>query len=314
MPATSTPAIIPSPLYSFDQEHDACGVGFIAKLTGERSYDVLNRALSALKALAHRGAIDADAVTGDGAGVLTQLPIEFFKDYLESIEKPLFQDSDLGVGMIFLPAGDDYAQAHCKKIVEAAVKAEGLSFLGWREVPTDSSCLGRKAIETQPAIVQALVARKDDTSDDEFERKLFLVQNSAEKEVLEAKIPGFYICSFSARTIVYKGLLTPAQIKKYYLDLKSPLFTTAFALFHQRYSTNTFPTWHLAHPFRMLAHNGEINTIRGNRNLMHARENSTAHGVWGDRFDDLKPLVQNANWTSTSNLFYYVCSSSVVSL
>jgi glutamate synthase (NADPH/NADH) large chain/glutamate synthase (ferredoxin) len=300
MPATSSPVIIPSPLYSFDQEHDACGVGFIAKLTGERSYDVLNRALSALKALAHRGAIDADAVTGDGAGVLTQLPIAFFKDYLESVEKPLFQDSDLGVGMIFLPAEDDYAQAHCKKIVEAAVKAEGLSFLGWREVPTDSSCLGRKAIETQPAIVQALVARKDDTSDDEFERKLFLVQNSAEKEVIEAKIPGFYICSFSARTIVYKGLLTPAQIKKYYLDLKSPLFTTAFAIFHQRYSTNTFPTWHLAHPFRMLAHNGEINTIRGNRNLMRARENSTAHGVWGDRFDDLKPLVQPAGSDSAS--------------
>ena len=284
--------IIPSPLYSPDQEHDACGVGFIAKLSGERSYDVLNRAITALKALAHRGAIDADAVTGDGAGVLTQLPIEFFKAHLATLNKPLFKDSDLGVGMIFLPKGDDYAQAHCKKIVEAAVKAEGLAFLGWREVPTDSSCLGRKAIETQPTIVQALVARKDDTADDEFERKLFLVQNSSEKQVLEAKIQGFYICSFSSRTIVYKGLLTPAQIRKYYLDLKSPLFTTAFAIFHQRYSTNTFPTWHLAHPFRMLAHNGEINTIRGNRNLMRARENSTAHGVWGDRFDDLKPLVQ----------------------
>ncbi len=299
MPATS-PVIIPSPLYTPDQEHDACGVGFIAKLSGERSYDVLNRALTALKALAHRGAIDADAVTGDGAGVLTQLPIAFFKDYLTSIEQPLFQDSDLGVGMIFLPADDDYAQAHCRKIVEAAVKAEGLSFLDWREVPTDSSCLGRKAIETQPTIVQALVARKDDTSDDEFERKLFLVQNSAEKQILEAKIQGFYICSFSSRTIVYKGLLTPAQLKKYFLDLKSPKFTTSFAIFHQRYSTNTFPTWHLAHPFRMLAHNGEINTIRGNRNQMRARENSTAHGVWGDRFPDLKPLVQPSGSDSAS--------------
>ena len=292
--------IIPSPLYSADQEHDACGVGFIAKLTGERSYDVVNRALTALKALAHRGAIDADAVTGDGAGLLTQLPIEFFKDYLASVNKPLFRDSDLGVGMIFLPKGDDYAQAHCKKIVETAVKAEGLSFLGWREVPTDSSCLGRKALDTLPLIVQALVARKDDTSDDEFERKLFLAQNSAERLVLGAKVQGFYICSFSSRTIVYKGLLTPAQIKKFFLDLKSPLFTSAFALFHQRYSTNTFPTWHLAHPFRMMAHNGEINTIRGNRNLMRARENSTAHGVWGDSFDDLKPLVQPSGSDSAS--------------
>jgi glutamate synthase (ferredoxin) len=284
--------IIPSPLYSPEQEHDACGVGFIAKLTGERSYDVLNRAITALKALAHRGAIDADAVTGDGAGILTQLPVELFKDYLAAQKKPLFKDADLGVGMIFLPQDDDYAQAHAKKIVEAAVKAEGLAWLGWREVPVDSSCLGRKALDTQPLIVQALVARKDDITDDEFERKLFLVQNSSERQVIEAKIPGFYVCSFSSRTIVYKGLLTPLQIKKYFVDLKSPKFTTAFAIFHQRYSTNTFPTWHLAHPFRMMAHNGEINTIRGNRNLMRARENSPATGVWGDRFQDLKPLVQ----------------------
>ena len=284
--------IIPSPLYSPEQEHDACGVGFIAKLTGERSYDVLNRAISALKALAHRGAIDADAVTGDGAGILTQIPVELFKDYLAEKKKPLFRDQDLGVGMIFLPKGDDYAQAHAKKIIEAAVKNEGLAWLGWRDVPTDSSCLGRKALETQPLIVQALVARKDEIGDDEFERKLFLAQNSAERQVIEAKIPGFYVCSFSSRTIIYKGLLTPTQIRKYFVDLKSPKFTTAFAIFHQRYSTNTFPTWHLAHPFRMMAHNGEINTIRGNRNLMRARENSTAYGVWGERFQDLKPLVQ----------------------
>ena len=284
--------IIPSPLYTPEQEHDACGVGFIAKLTGERSSDVLNRALTALKALAHRGAIDADAVTGDGAGLLTQIPIELFKEYLTSKKQPLFRDQDLGVGMIFLPRDDEYAQAHAKKIIEAVVKAEGLAWLGWRDVPTDSSCLGRKALETQPLIVQALVARKEEIGDDEFERKLFLAQNSAERQALEAKIEGFYVCSFSSRTIVYKGLLTPSQLRKYFVDLKSPKFTTAFAIFHQRYSTNTFPTWHLAHPFRMMAHNGEINTIRGNRNLMRARENSPAHGVWGDRFGDLKPLVQ----------------------
>ena len=284
--------IIPSPLYTSEQEHDACGVGFIAKLTGERSYDVLNRALTALKALAHRGAIDADAVTGDGAGILTQLPVELFKEYLAAKKQPLFRDQDLGVGMIFLPRADEYAQAHAKKIIEAAVKAEGLAWLGWRDVPTDSSCLGRKALETQPLIVQALVARKEEIGDDEFERKLFLAQNSAERQAIEAKIEGFYVCSFSSRTIVYKGLLTPSQLRKYFVDLKSPKFTTAFAIFHQRYSTNTFPTWHLAHPFRMMAHNGEINTIRGNRNLMRARERSTAYGVWGERFHDLKPLVQ----------------------
>src|SRR5690606_8880061 len=171
-PSTAFPMakIIPSPLYTTEQEHDACGVGFIAKLTGERSYDVLNRAITALKALAHRGAIDADAVTGDGAGLLTQLPVELFKDYLATKGKSLFRDSDLGVGMIFIPRNDDYAQAHARKLVEDSIKAEDLAFLGWREVPIDSSCLGRKALDTQPLIVQALVARKDDISDDEFER------------------------------------------------------------------------------------------------------------------------------------------------
>ncbi len=284
--------IIPSPLSHPDQEHDACGVGFIAKLSGERTYDVINRAVAALKALAHRGAIDADAVTGDGCGFLTQVPVELLREHLEKKKKPLYRDSDLGVGMIFLPRGDDYAQSHCKKIVEQAVKAEGLAWLCWREVPTVDTGLGRKALETQPLIVQALVARKDESTDDEFERKLFLVQNTIERKVIESKISGFYICSFSSRTIVYKGLLTPHQIRKYFTDLRSPKYLSSFCVFHQRYSTNTFPTWHLAHPFRMLAHNGEINTIRGNRNLMRARERSTAYGVWGERFHDLKPLVQ----------------------
>ncbi|MCF7688167.1 MAG: glutamate synthase large subunit [Cephaloticoccus sp.] len=283
----------PSPLYHPDQEHDACGVGFIAKITGERSHDLVERALSALRALAHRGAIDADAVTGDGAGILTQIPIDLFRDFLETQKKHLLRDSDLGVGMIFLPREDESAQVAGKKIIEQAAKAEGLVFLGWREVPVDASCLGRKALETQPLILQALVARReDDITDDEFERRIFLAQKVAERRAEEMKLEGFYICSFSSRTIVYKGLFNAPQVRKYFLDLKSPRFTSALAVFHQRYSTNTFPTWHLAHPFRLMAHNGEINTIRGNRNLMMARERSAAHGVWGDRFADLHPLVQ----------------------
>ena len=283
--------VIPSPLYNSDQEHDACGVGFIAKSSGERSHDVIERAIAALKSLAHRGAIDADAVTGDGAGLLTQIPHELLRESLEKKKKTLFRDSDLGVGMIFLPR-DDYAASHCKKIVEQAVKAEGLAFLCWREVPTDDTCLGRKALETKPTIVQALVARKDDASDDEFERKLFLAQKASERKSFEAGVDGFYVCSFSCRTVVYKGLLNAPQVRKFFDDLKSPKFKSSFVIFHQRDSTNTFPTWHLAHPFRMMAHNGEINTIRGNRNLMRARERSTAHGVWGDRFTELRPLVQ----------------------
>eukprot|EP01034_Spumella_vulgaris_P006768 gene6768-8627_t len=141
--------IIPSPLYHADQEHDACGVGLIARVSGERSHDVIDKAIAALKALAHRGAIDADAVTGDGAGILTQIPVALFREHLKEAKKPLFRDEDLGVAMIFLPR-DDYAQAHCKKLVEQAAKAEGLAWLGWRTVPTDNSGLGRKALETQP--------------------------------------------------------------------------------------------------------------------------------------------------------------------
>jgi|UniRef100_UPI00404A573B glutamate synthase (ferredoxin) len=283
----------PSPLYHPDQEHDACGVGFIAKISGERSHDLVERALSALRALAHRGAIDADAVTGDGAGILTQIPVELFREFLDGKKKHLLRDSDLGVGMIFLPREDESAQVAGKKIIEQSVKAEGLVFLGWREVPVDSACLGRKALETQPLILQALVSRReDDMSDDEFERRIFLAQKVAERRAGEMNLEGFYICSFSSRTIVYKGLFNAPQVRKYFIDLKSPKFTSALAVFHQRYSTNTFPTWHLAHPFRQMAHNGEINTIRGNRNLMRARERSAAHGVWGDRFADLRPLVQ----------------------
>ena len=218
---------IPSPLYHPDQEHDACGVGFIARITGERSYDVINRAVAALKALAHRGAIDADAITGDGAGILTQIPVELLRERLVERGKTLFNDSDLGVGMIFLPE-EEYAQAHCKKIVRDAVEAEGLAWLCWREVPTDASCLGRKAIDTQPVIAQALIARPDATDDNEiddegFERKIFLAQKTIERKITAEGIDGFYICSFSSRTIVYKGMLTPHQIRKYFTDLKLSL-------------------------------------------------------------------------------------------
>jgi glutamate synthase (NADPH/NADH) large chain/glutamate synthase (ferredoxin) len=282
----------PSPLYLPDFEHDACGVGFIAKISGERSHDVLARALGALKCLAHRGAIDADAVTGDGAGVMTQLPYDLLREHLESLGKTAPADADLGVGMIFLPRGGELAQAHARKIFIEAVKEEGLAFLAWREVPVDISILGRKAVESMPPMTQALVARRDGVSDEEFERKLYLAQKVAERRCAEARLDGFYVCSFSSKTIVYKGLLNAPQVRRFFPDLRSTSYRTAFAVFHQRYSTNTFPTWSLAQPFRLLAHNGEINTVRGNRVRMHARERSMAGGVWGPRFADLHPIVQ----------------------
>ena len=194
--------------------------------------------------------------------------------------------------MIFLPPGGELAQAHARKIVIEAVKEEGLAFLAWREVPVDVSILGRKAADSRPLIAQALVARLDGCGDDEFERKLYLAQKVAERRCAAARLDGFYVCSFSARTIVYKGLLNAPQLRRFFTDLRSTAYRAAFAVFHQRYSTNTFPTWHLAQPFRFLAHNGEINTIRGNRVRMQARERSMAGGVWGPRFADLHPIVQ----------------------
>jgi glutamate synthase (NADPH/NADH) large chain/glutamate synthase (ferredoxin) len=285
-------SIIPSPLYKKEFEHDACGVGFLANINGEKSHDLLKKTIQALKNLAHRGAIDADAITGDGAGILTQIPYDLFREFLEEEGKHLYNEEDLGVGVIFLPKDDQYAQSHAKKLVEDAVKREGLSVLAWRDVPVDDSCLGQKAKETQPKIVQILTAKTDDLDAVAYERKLFLAQKSAERQAEHENIEDFYICSFSNRTIVYKGMLNSPQMRPYFKDLKNETYQTAFAIFHQRYSTNTFPFWHLAQPFRMMAHNGEINTIRGNRNLMRARERSNIHGVWGDRFSDLRPIIQ----------------------
>ena len=284
---------LPSPLYDQSFEHDACGTGFIARTDGRRTHEVLKHALTALKSLAHRGAIDADSSTGDGAGVLTQLPYELIRAHLQALRVSIIpKDTDLAVGMLFLPRDNDLAQAQIKKIVIEAVKEEGLGFVAWRDVPTDYSILGRKAADTRPAILQAIVARLDDATDDEFERQLYHAQKVAERRCADARLDGFYVCSFSARTIVYKGLLNAPEVRRFFPDLRDARFQTTFAIFHQRYSTNTFPTWHLAQPFRMLAHNGEINTIRGNRVRMHARELSMAGGVWGSRFADLHPIVQ----------------------
>ncbi len=283
----------PSPLYDPSFEHDACGVGFIARTDGHRTHDVLKHGLTALKALAHRGAIDADSSTGDGAGIMTQLPYDLIRAHLVA-QKVSVQpkDKDLAIAQLFLPRENDLAQAQIKKIFIEAVKEEGLGFVAWRDVPTDYSILGRKAADTRPFVLQAIIARLDDSSDDDFERHLYLAQKVAERRCGEARLDGFYVCSCSSRTIVYKGLLNAPEVRRFFPDLRDPSYTTAFTIFHQRYSTNTFPTWHLAQPFRLMAHNGEINTVRGNRVRMQAREKAMAGGVWGGRFADLHPIVQ----------------------
>ncbi len=284
---------VPNSLYRPEFEHDACGVGFVANTNGKPEQRIVQYALQALGALAHRGALDADAKTGDGAGILTQLPKEFFLREAEKLGVKALEADDLAVGFVFMPRGQKYLIAKCQQFVEEACAKYGLHFLAWRPVPTNPRCLGDKARETMPEIQQALVARGDaDWSPEEFERKLFLARNHAEREAMAENIEGFYLPSMSARTIVYKGLFNAPQLPKFYPDLKDPLFVSALALYHQRYSTNTFPNWKLAQPFRSLAHNGEINTLLGNKNWTRARERELTSGVWGDEIETLKPLIQ----------------------
>ena len=246
----------PASLYDSKFEHDACGVGFVANISGKRERRILEYAIEALCNLAHRGALDADAKTGDGAGVLTQLPHGLFRREIEKLGGKLAKDTDLAVGFIFMPRGNKEQIAASRLAVEEAVKQFDIPSFGWRVVPTNPRCLGDKALATMPEFAQILLGRATGWSDEEFERRLFLARKAAEKRAIEQKIDGFYIPSFSSRTIVYKGLFNAPQLPKFYTDLKDPLFTTALAVYHQRYSTNTFPNWQLAHPFRQLAHNG----------------------------------------------------------
>jgi glutamate synthase (NADPH/NADH) large chain/glutamate synthase (ferredoxin) len=288
---TSYPSV-PESLYRPEFEHDACGVGFVANITGKKEHRIVEFALEALNSLSHRGALDADATTGDGAGILTQLPKAFFQREAEKLGLKAVQPEDLAVGFLFLPAGNRFLVAKCRHFVEQACEQYGVYFLAWRPVPVNARCLGEKARNTMPEMLQCVLGRDPRWSQDEFERKLFLVRNHAERAALAEKVEGFYIPSMSSRTIVYKGLFNAPQLPKFYPDLKDPLFVSALAIFHQRYSTNTFPNWKLAHPFRMLAHNGEINTLLGNKNWTRARERELTSAVWGDEIETLKPLIQ----------------------
>ncbi|HXI91905.1 MAG TPA: glutamate synthase large subunit [Blastocatellia bacterium] len=256
-------------LYDPLDEHDACGVGFVADVSGRATHQIVESALEALCNLTHRGAIDADGKTGDGAGLLTQLPLRFFRREVERLgQRP---EDELAVGMFFLPR-DEGLVALCRQIASHVSESNGLAPLGWRQVPVDENELGSKALATAPRIEQLLVARGR-VSKSEFETTLYRVRREVERRTSE--IEGFYVPSFSSRTVVYKGLFVGSQIGPFYPDLSEPDFEAALAVFHQRYSTNTFPNWSLAQPFRLLAHNGEINTISGNRGWMRARERET---------------------------------------
>jgi glutamate synthase (ferredoxin) len=279
----------PTPLLADPRaERAACGTGLIAHLSGHASHELLCDALSTVSRLAHRGAISADARTGDGAGILTQIPFKLLARELASQGLTAPAEGDLAVGMFFLPRLDLAARAHAQDIVTSALRAQGVELVVWREVPVDPQALGQHGLNTRPHVEQALLGRSAKVGrGDAFERALYLARKEMERRAREACGQSqdgsmLYVPSLSARTIVYKGLLVAPQLAPFYADLCNPAFETAFALFHQRYSTNTFPTWERAQPFRMLCHNGEINTLQGNIAWMRAREPHLASTVWCD--------------------------------
>jgi len=281
-------------LYDPRNERDACGIGFVVNIKGQRSHDVILKGIQVLVNLTHRGACGCDPQTGDGAGVLIQIPHRFFARECARLGFSLPPMGEYGVGMTFLPV-EPHARLRCEGTVERIVREEGLTVLGWRDTPIDGSAIGRVARVSQPYIQQIFVARAKGMTADQLERTLYAVRKRAEAEVAASEGIGkefFYIPSFSGRTIVYKGLLLAPQIARFYPELGDPEVVSALCLVHQRFSTNTFPTWQLAHPFRYVAHNGEINTLRGNVNWMHARQSVLASPLFGDDIKKLFPIIQ----------------------
>ena len=278
-------------LYLPEFEHDNCGAGFICSLTGKRSNDIIHKALEILVKLEHRGAVSSDGKTGDGAGILIDIPHKFFKIFCEF---KLPKAGDYAVSNVFLPQKENQRN-YCIKEFEDAIIKQGLTIIGWRDVPVDSTVLGRIAKETEPCIKQIFIGKSDASQTDfEFNLKLFAARKIAEHNIYDSKLSErtfFYIPSLSTKIIIYKGLLMPEHINLYYKDLFNAALDTRLALVHQRFSTNTFPTWDLAQPFRYICHNGEINTLRGNVSRMFSREEIMESDWFGDDIKKILPTV-----------------------
>ena len=293
------------------EERDACGVGFIANCENQATHSLIVKALSALTCLEHRGGCSADQDSGDGAGLMTAIPWELLSQWSaeQGIQMP--PTDRIGVGMFFLPP-DTQAATAARQTVEKVLGESELTVLGWRVVPVEPNLLGIQARENQPQIEQVLVSQQK--SGDELERRLYVARRRIEKALQLSDIVGlteFYICSFSSRTIVYKGMVRSAVLGEFYTDLRNPAYKSAFAVYHRRFSTNTLPKWPLAQPMRLLGHNGEINTLLGNINWMMARESDLSHPVWGDRLNDLKPIVlpENSDSATLDNVLELLVSS-----
>ena len=282
-------------LYNPSNEHDACGVGFVAHIKGQKSYSIIEQGLLILKNLDHRGAVGADSLMGDGAGLLIQIPDQLFRPEMEKQGITLPRIGDYGVGMVFLPK-ESASRLACQEEIERAVRAEGQLVLGWRDVPINRDMPMSPTVRArEPIMRQVFIGRGADVMvTDALERKLYVIRRRAANAIRALGLEHskeFYQPSMSARTIVYKGLLLAGQVGEYYTDLKDERCVSALAMVHQRFSTNTFPTWSLAHPFRMIAHNGEINTLRGNYNWMRAREKGTSSPLLGADLDKIWPLI-----------------------
>ena len=292
-------------LYHRGLDHDSCGIGFVADIKGRKSHQIVDQGLTVLANLTHRGAVGADPLAGDGAGMLLQVPDRFFRPELLEQGIDLPEAGQYGVGMVFLPH-DPADRMVCESLLAELVIREGQKLLGWRDVPVDSSCLGESVKLIEPRIRQLFIARGDDITDaDDFERKLFVIRKQAHiqlgKRVPELMERGrFYVVSMSARTITYKGMMLAANLAVYYKDLADSRVESALALIHQRFSTNTSPSWRLAQPFRYLCHNGEINTVQGNVNWMLARRQSMSSEIIGDDLEKLWPLIGDGSSDSAT--------------
>ncbi|HEY5598059.1 MAG TPA: glutamate synthase large subunit [Kiloniellales bacterium] len=278
-------------LYDPAEEHESCGVGLVAAIDGKPRREVVEAAIAALRAVWHRGAVDADGKTGDGAGIHVEIPQDFFHEHVTRTgHQP--GPGRIAVGMVFLPRTDFAAQERCRVLVEREILNYGYTIYGWRQVPVNTQVIGEKAELTRPEIEQIMIANSRNVEAGQFDIDLFIIRRRIEKAAEAESIKDFYICSLSCRSVIYKGMFLAEQLADFYPDLRDDRFASSFAIFHQRYSTNTFPTWRLAQPFRVLAHNGEINTLKGNINWMKAHECRLASTAFGDHIEDLKPVIQ----------------------
>ncbi|MFT4549768.1 MAG: glutamate synthase domain-containing protein 2/glutamate synthase domain-containing protein 1 [Verrucomicrobiales bacterium] len=287
-------------LHEMENEKDACGVGFVASVDGIASHKIVRLGLTSVCNVTHRGVVEPDGKTGDGAGISTSIPVKIFQSWMGEQGIELTDPTKFGVGVFFLPGDSEAEQLKCRVLVDGMINNRGLKVLGWRDVPVNPLELGEIARASMPKIVQVIIEQPADMDGDAFERALFIVRRKIEKRSVDEAIADFYCSSLSCRMISYKVLVVASGVEKFYLDLQRPDYEASICLYHQRFSTNTFPTWGLCQPFRMLAHNGEINTLRGNRNWLASRETDFKSEIWGDDIDALYQLLDDQESDSAS--------------